>query len=335
MRVFKYRGGAFSRDLKSLEDNVFWSPVRSQLNDPCEGLFEETTLAGQLDLIDCLFVKHTHSVKSSFEDVKIAIQNLFQFIDKSGVYSLSCTPLEELLWAHYAASHTGFCIEFDIDVLINYELNDYSILHVKYKEGPETITVDDFEEKKFLEKMFGIKSKVWEYEKEIRVITSASGTHNYDFRAVKAIYFGLRMPEIQKKELMQKLQGRGINYYQVQLKALSYKFEHVPVEDPFITATKYKYFIAPIAKGALAPEYVDEKYRPYVDYLYKAAEIVRREPDCNEVEMVEFSTSKGSIDNPVIFVQYKRKENRWVNHYLNLTEIDELYALIEDKTVHM
>ena len=102
------------------------------------------------------------------------------------------------------------------------------------------------------------------------------------------------------------------------------------MKDPHHSSAKYKYSIAPIADHAIAPEHANEKYKNYIEYLYKAAEIVRREPDCNEVEMVEFSTSKGDDENPVIFVQYKRKENRYINHYLSIQEIEEQYNEISD-----
>jgi len=178
--------------------------------------------------------------------------------------------------------------------------------------------------------MLGIKSKAWSYEKEIRVITSNSGKHSYDFRAVKAIYFGLRMLDEDQVKLMDQLKGREIQYHQVIMKPKSYRFSSKPVQDPYKKADKYKYSIAPIAEHAISPEYVNDKYKPYIQYLSKAAEIVRREPDCNKVEMVEFSTSKGSVSEPVIFIQYKRKENRYVNHYLSIQEIDRQFKKIKD-----
>lgn len=333
MRVFKYRGGSFLRDLESLKDNFFWAPTRDQLNDPCEGLFEQG-INRELELLHVLIGGKRSETKHAFEGLKLALKGVFDFVDCSGIYSLSKTPLEELLWAHYASSHTGFCIEYDIDELIKYEEQDYKKIDVQYLDAPLSVSINhlnDSEGRSSIVKiMLGVKSKSWEYENEIRVVTSASGAHPYDFRALKAIYFGLRMPEKQKAEMMNVLQGRGIEYFQIKLIEGSYKFEAVKLIDVFSNAPKYKYHVSPIAEYAITPQYVNEKYKKYTEYMYKAAEIVRREPDCNEVEMVEFSSSKGSEDNPVIFVQYKRKENRYVNHYLSLTEIDEQYAKIED-----
>lgn len=333
MRVFKYRGGEFERDLETLFENYFWAPTRKNLNDPCEGLFDDESVNTQLDLVFKIFVGKANSSTNELGNVKAALKDVFSFVDKSGIYLLSRTSLDELLWAHYGCNHTGFCVEYDLDKLIEYEKNDYVYLDVKYKNSPQVISVSDIDtssQKKILNKMFGIKSKAWSYEKEIRVITSSSGKHSYDYRTVKAIYFGLRMSDSDKNKLMDKLKGRGIKYNQIILNPKSYKFSFISIEDPYKKANKYKYSIAPIAEYAITPEYVIEKYKPYVEYLSKAAEIVRREPDCNEVEMVEFSTSKGDISNPVIFVQYMRKENRYVNHYLSIQEIDSQYKEITD-----
>ncbi len=333
MRVFKYRGGEFERDLKTLSENYFWAPTRRDLNDPCEGLFDDQSVNSQLDIIFKVFSNKDSSSASALENVKTALKELLKFVDKSGVYSLSKTPLDELLWAHYAYNHTGFCVEYDLEKLVEYEKNDYTFLDVKYKNDPQVMSVSDIDttgQNKILIKMLGIKSKAWSYEKETRVITSNSGKHSYDFRAVKAIYFGLRMPDEDKNKLIEKLKGRNVQYHQIILKSNSYKFSYIQVKDSYQSADKYKYSIAPIAEYAISPEYVNDKFKPYIKYLFKAAEIVRREPDCNEVEMVEFSTSKGSVSNPVIFVQYKRKENRYVNHYLSLPEIESQYNEIED-----
>lgn len=333
MRVFKYRGGEFERDLETLSENYFWAPTRENLNDPCEGLFDDQSVNNQLDVIFKFLAKKDRNSATALENVKVSLKELFNFVDKSGVYSLSQTPLDELLWAHYACNHTGFCVEYDLDKLIEYEKNDYIYLDIKYKNSPQKISVSDFDtdgQNKILMKMLGIKSKAWSYEKEIRVITSNSGKHSYDYRAVKAIYFGLRMSDFDKNKLMDKLKGRGIQYHQILLKPKSYQFSFTSIEDPHKKSGKYKYSIAPIAEYAISPEYVNDKYKPYIEYLSKAAEIVRREPDCNKVEMVEFSASKGDISNPVIFVQYMRKENRYVNHFLSIKEIESQYQEITD-----
>ena len=125
MRVFKYRGGEFERDLETLSENYFWAPTRKDLNDPCEGLFDDQSINTQLDAIHTIIAEKNSKSANSLENVKIALKEVVNFVDKSGVYSLSQIPLDEFLWAHYAYSHTGFCVEYNLDELIEYEKNNY------------------------------------------------------------------------------------------------------------------------------------------------------------------------------------------------------------------
>lgn len=335
MRVFKYRGGnqeVFKRDLTSLQENFFWAPTRECLNDPFEGCYDRTILINQLEIIASCFLKGK-SKDEAHSKLIDSLESLLSFTDTAGIYSLSTSVVEELLWAHYGFSHQGFCIEYDLEQLIEFEKNDYKKIVVDYANSQPILSVDDLNELangSFLKKMFGVKSSSWQYENEIRVITSQSGQHEYDFRAVKAIYFGLRMCDEHKDRLMYALRGRGIEYQQISLKEKSYQLCFFNVEDKYKEYARYKYSVAPIADGAINPEYVNDKYKNYVDYLYRAAEIVRREPYCNQIDMVEFSSTKSTPEQPVIFVQYERKKFRHINHYLTLTEIDEQYAQLSD-----
>lgn len=331
MRIFKYRGGSFDRDLKALKEDYFYAPTREKLNDPFEGMFEKDFLYQQVEGVFKIFGKHMKSQESK-NSLKESIENMLSFVDKCGIYSLSKTPLEELLWAHYADSHRGFCIEYDLEKLVKFEKEDFHKIPVSYEKKPQKLTIDDMLSKQgatpFLSKILGNKSKPWAYEKELRIVPSTSGMHEYDFRAVKAIYFGLRMLDQEKKKLMEALQGRGIKYFNVEQEGNSYKFVHVEVDDLYQSSEKYKSELAELPDYAITPDLVHDNYKHLVDYLYKAAEIIRREPYCNKLEMVEFSSSKGSPEKPVVFGQYERKKNRFVKHYLTLKEIDEQYENI-------
>lgn len=51
MLVYKYRGGAFNRDLESLKNDEFWASNTKQLNDPCEGLVKTTVYQNQIQAL--------------------------------------------------------------------------------------------------------------------------------------------------------------------------------------------------------------------------------------------------------------------------------------------
>lgn len=342
MRVFKYRGGdesIFVRDLESLEKDTFWAPTRHALNDPCEGLVSSEILLNQIDLTVKLFGKGEKNINDSVNAVKQSLNELIEKKDSAGVYSLSKNCTDELLWAHYANSHQGFCIEYDLDTLVYFGRNDYFNFDVTYSDHPPKLNINDMlridDKVNFIQKLIGVKSKKWAYEKETRVITSVSGLQSYDYRAVKAIYFGLRMPDEKRHEIMKRLCGRGIKYYHICLKDNSYKFTAEPLEDSYPTDKKYMYSIAPIAKYAVDPGSLNEMWSDFSPYLHKMAEIVRREPYCNEVQMVEVSHDKSKPGKPVFFGQYQRSEFRYENLYLTPSEIDERYYKISDLGVEL
>lgn len=342
VRVFKYRGGdesIFVRDLESLEKDTFWAPTRDALNDPCEGLISSEVLLNQIDFILKLFGRGRKEINDSVDSVKKCLNDLLDKKDSAGVYSLSRNCTDELLWAHYANNHKGFCIEYDLDTLVHFGKNDYFNFNVTYSDYPPKLNINDIprtdDRVKFIQKIIGVKSKKWAYEKETRVITSISGPQNYDYRAVKAIYFGLRMPDERRHEIMKKLCGRGIKYYHICLKKNSYKFAVEPLEDSYPTDKKYLYSIAPIAEYAVDPGSLNEAWSDFSPYLQKMAEIVRREPYCNEVLMVEVSHEKSKPGNPVFFGQYQRSEYRYDNFYLTPSEIDEQYSKISDLGVDL
>lgn len=337
MRVFKYRGGdkdVFSRDLSSLEQDYFWSPNYDKLNDPCEGLVLTDQVFDQLDVLNSALGNTKQTSLNSLDLLKGAFSDLIATKDKSGIYSLSKTFTDELLWAHYADSHNGFCIEYDLDKLCEFEGARYSIFDVIYQNKPPIINVDDIfasdAQNEVIQKLTSVKSKRWDYEQEIRIITPSKGKQYYDFRAVKAIYFGLRMSEKKIRLIMKTLQGRGVKYFQMQLKSNSYELTYQRLDDLYPTQQKYKYSISPIDEYTIDVQNLDNKWSKYKPYLFKLAEIVRREPYCQEVTMVTLDTTKSTIDNPIFFALYKRVEHKYLRMSLTINQIDEQFALIED-----
>lgn len=336
MKVYKYRGGdtyfcskreshrrIFERDLESLKEDFFWAPTRHNLNDPFECMFDDkvSNFISQLRTIPFL---------PPSDDLESALNELYKFVDISGIYSLSQTPLSELLWAHYANSHLGFCIEYDLSILNKYKIQNINTIKISYQDNPPTATLQDVfnsEHIVILEKMFGHKSKAWEYEEEIRIITQKSGRLNYDYRAVTGVYFGLNMKNEDKIEIMKALKGRNIQYYQVELISNSYKLKYKEVENPFINSERYMNTISEINEEVI--NFSDLNYAKYNEYLRKAAEIIRRDPYCQEITDVSFSSEKSTLDNPIVYIWYETKFSFPHKEYFTLQEIDDGFSKID------
>lgn len=244
MKVYKYRYGS-KRDLESLKQDYFYAPNFLDLNDPYEGMYVDEIL----------------SASELHPYLKDGFSRFYEGIKCYGIYSLSKTAIDELLWAYYANSHQGFCIEYDQAVLLQIK-NIHTCCEVEYRDDLPKLNFNSVFINNSITKLnrliFGKKSKRWRHEDEIRIIMEHYGKVKYDFRAVKAIYFGLRMPKMKEdldknneslpdylsqvcqEQIMQTLRGRGIKYYQMAFKSNSYEFEYIQVIDPYKDVEKYK-----------------------------------------------------------------------------------------------
>lgn len=242
MLVYKYRGGNdddFKRDLEAIENNYFWGSSFEKLNDPCENIVISDKFLKQTKVLNFLLGKRKNE---ALKNLHLALEDLLSINKKIGIYSLSKTYLDELLWAHYANSHKGFCLEYNLELLLNsFKTEKVYPFSVSYGNSPPEISVSDMPIKndEIIFKMTSCKSKRWEYEQEYRIITDNFGKQSYDYFALKAIYFGLRMDEDQKKKLMEKMSDREIKFYQIELLDKSYKFKAVEIKNPFSSKIKY------------------------------------------------------------------------------------------------
>lgn len=234
--LYKYRAAAnkrdFQRDLDTIAQNCFFAPNFEQLNDPTETLL----LSDNFKILTAALVKaFSPNNQKELDKVLEALDGVISRRNEINIYSLSGTYKDELLWAHYSNSHHGFCIEYDFNRLL--QKNKVEVLYsfpVEYALQPPEIDFKDLSDKtgiSITRKLAGYKSLRWKYEKEYRIITQSFGMYRYNHEAITAIYFGLRTPENQKRQIMDRLKGRGIKYFQVNPIKNSYDFERMSVPD--------------------------------------------------------------------------------------------------------
>ena len=103
------------------------------------------------------------------------------FPDDYATYRVSCFSENFdnlLMWSHYGLSHTGVCIGFERNKLYNsfeFSPENITLLKVSYSDVLES--VDYFKDPiKAFRNLFRIKSNLWSYEKEIRIIVVLSQT---------------------------------------------------------------------------------------------------------------------------------------------------------------
>ena len=145
---------------------------------------------------------HLEAYKRSFEDYRIA--SFCENCPQKNRFAVQNT----LMWAHYAAEHSGFCVEYSFDKE-EFSKNDFSnnsasrLFRMKYRD-PETDPIDfsSPDNSIFTDVAFLTKSIDWSYENEVRLIQYAPKNgalrNQYALSSksrIVAIYFGCRCPE--------------------------------------------------------------------------------------------------------------------------------------------
>lgn len=135
-----------------------------------------------------------------------------------------------LMWAHYAAEHRGFCVEYSFDKEEFRqdhfdEISASRMFRIKYvdpKENP--INFETFDSSLLIDLGFFTKSIDWQYENEVRIIQykSKQGAVREQYSLtpksrIVAIYFGYRCPESNIHIIKNLLHGRDIKFYKMDI----------------------------------------------------------------------------------------------------------------------
>lgn len=202
--LYKYIGADSSDEYIDLLEKIVGhgtikASMPSTFNDPSEFKVRYT-----FDAEDHVkrksFVEHTRKENpdeylvwlESFSDDKIKRINeetRFELLNRCGVICFTRNPENYLMWSHYAKSHTGICIGFDISILNSID-NDAINQPVKYSEDVPEFNFFHQSQADFGSATFFHKSKYWDYEEEIRVVTEKHGIKDFNTELVQEIIIG-------------------------------------------------------------------------------------------------------------------------------------------------
>lgn len=289
MKLYKYRCN-IERDIDTLVNNKLYAPNKDKLNDPTE-----------MCVNDCEFLIFLEKHKNNAQNVRNIYTDLKKFTRTTcGIFSLSKEVKNELLWAYYANGHKGFCIEYDSEIIMesyNYGLTfkkgnpeSFPLLHrinVEYSDSYPILKQEYLSQNAnmnlFLTCLIGTKSKRWEQENEVRLVFNKHGYTELDYRAVTGIYFGVNFNnEPEKNNVMKKLQGRGVKYYQMRFESNSYKMRFDEIEDKYFSAPNY--IANSLSFKNITWLSVEEENEKYKNLVIQALEIVSKEPCIYEIK---------------------------------------------------
>lgn len=237
---YKFRSFNNDNHWNAVCNDYIWASTSINLNDPFESLIDMSGLEKYLPTNgDVNLERKIYNIISVLHDKKS---------NSEGIFSFSETWDSELLWAHYADSHSGFCIEYDIETLISEtKTESCQIIKVVYGENFPALFIkgESRDNSDWSSVMFGLKSLAWEYEKEIRIVFHSSGKKKYPKHSVKSIILGCHINSVNQKKVIDFAIKRDIPVYKCYFDCKTYRIYKYLYSNPLeiahnLTKTLYK-----------------------------------------------------------------------------------------------
>jgi hypothetical protein len=189
---------------KFFKDQTLWAPSIASLNDPLEVAF----IIGLQD--------------AYYSAVLADAMNMMAYSKWWGCISFTLDPVCPQMWAHYAASHSGFCIQYRrLDSLL---LCQDLCRPVIYRRTMPELEDRMEAQNENMQKVFFTKSENWEYEREWRLMyPNADGYVAPGLLVPSGVVFGLRTTEESRAILRQF--GEKLRFGQIVVSSEPYRLE--------------------------------------------------------------------------------------------------------------
>lgn len=249
-KLYKYQ--SFNEyDPNNLQKRIFWFKKPEGFNDPfdCNINFQLLDLTEEnLELLfntlreesadnkDFDRIYHSDGkVTELFKDKVLeysrkATSKLVSKFASLGITCFSEINDDILMWSHYAASHQGFCLEFDTKKFpftrTNHPDKGTTLEKIEYSDSYPTISIKDIVSNQLPsipQNLLTIKSSHWSYEREWRLFSRSGNIEiAYDNAALVGIYLGCKVTE-ENKELIKSILGDSIPIYEMQRSKTEFK----------------------------------------------------------------------------------------------------------------
>lgn len=228
--LYKYRTIDSVKQL--LYNHKIYFSSSKEFNDPFESAinilsgytpqqYYESFLFG--DMTPEVSKELTRQIVSGIIDGETLLKQLTrEVISSVGYYCMTTKPDNLLMWAHYADSHKGVCLKFDIlkdlDTFLVPVPVDYNEHYIEFN----MLNSD-------LLSVLRRKSPDWKYEDEYRIIkTDHQGLWKIKPECLVEIIFGCRTSEEDKKEIKKLAASSGftnVKFLEARMKRDSYGLE--------------------------------------------------------------------------------------------------------------
>ncbi|MEM1336134.1 MAG: DUF2971 domain-containing protein [Bacteroidota bacterium] len=242
-RLYKYFTlNTYSKD--TLKNNRLYYSKPSSFNDPFDcrikmNVGDEKSILNTLKLLlGDVFLKNNlsaeslNSLISNPEGTKRVLNEIIlHALDENlGVCCFSELATSPLMWAHYADSHKGFCLEFDPKKEPNI---GKKLVPVIYHEDYPEFNLQETKKSDLqgrLYRLIASKSDDWDYEFEWRAIVTPEGGKLYEFskESLTGVLYGLKTSDEDKNEIHELIKSCNygeVDFLQVHEVADSYRID--------------------------------------------------------------------------------------------------------------
>lgn len=253
LNIFKYYPPKFEDEwnLAFYEKDQIYFQIPAKFNDPwdCKGP-SLTILSRKKEYLKSLVFEATKRRGRDFSEeswnrikelprseiIKVVKNNLYDAIDRVrnhvGVFSASCIPDSELLWSHYGESHKGYMLhlEINLDKYVQRKvLNDDLVpIPVIYANDRQIWDVSEYHsnEMQHVYDLIRYKSKAWEYEYEIRLLSAKKyGFIDTPGSWLKSIVIGLNADPKLRNILVAAGKDLGIPVYHAEMNSSEFNVD--------------------------------------------------------------------------------------------------------------
>ena len=211
-----------ANSIKALRGRYVWASKPTSFNDPFDclkrfssNLTRENFIrlyhakgrskAEILAMAKAFFGVNSTLTALGREHVQCMIEKAYEQCSNHGVVCFSKDPLSELMWGHYAASHTGFCLEFTTTQphawsrllrKVNYSRSN-RLPNIEFKD-----LVDEEAGSERVNQLILSKSRLWAYEKEWRIVLER-GNEKLDYKeeSLTGVIFGMNISDENRRML--------------------------------------------------------------------------------------------------------------------------------------
>jgi Protein of unknown function (DUF2971) len=215
--LFRYRtlnSENCAQELDAISENYVWLSKFENLNDPME--FSIQNNFGKGDTFAALKTLGDLAGISSAE-VENSIQEMLGTARNYSICCFSNSPHNEPMWAYYAGSFSGICLEYDTNLLHDRSVGEeHPLIPIAYSSMSPKFSFDSFVAAKSdigleLHRAFiATKKNTWQHENETRLIQNRAGKFYHAPNALKSITLGPRASDETIAKLMEIVQNRSL-----------------------------------------------------------------------------------------------------------------------------